>query len=197
MNLVNFQICIVFLSHHCWPVPHVWTMHQFPSIQFILPSLQMMNPPSMSTTEYHMVWWRWTDKEVLTSLGIKKKWLIWWYLPDGKSFLPIWAACQSSLPGIQKWSSEDVHFLKFSLVANKTFCQCELQTMYNGTLSVLLPHQILFSEPAIHSVSIHYYSHFTFTGNWIPQNNAFQYVHTIHTCILNMLSKVQVEIWYI
>jgi len=45
-------------------------------------------------------------------------------------------------------------------------------------------------------MSMHHYQPFSFTGDWIPQNNVFHYWDTTVTCILNMLGKVWVEIWY-
>jgi hypothetical protein len=47
-----------------------------------------------------------------------------------------------------------------------------------------------------HPMSMHHYPPFSFTGDWILQNDAFHYWDTTVTCILNMLSKVWVEIWY-
>jgi len=47
-----------------------------------------------------------------------------------------------------------------------------------------------------HPMSMHHYPPFSFKGDWIPQNDAFHYWDTTVTCILNMLSKVWVEIWY-
>jgi hypothetical protein len=43
---------------------------------------------------------------------------------------------------------------------------------------------------------MHHYPPFPFTGDWIPQNGAFHYWDTTVTWILNMLSKVWVEILY-
>ena len=43
---------------------------------------------------------------------------------------------------------------------------------------------------------MHHHPPFSFTGDWIPQNDAFHYWDTPVTCILNMLSKVWLQIWY-
>jgi len=86
--------------------------------------------------------------------------------------------------------------IESSLVVNKTFCGSELLIICDVTLSVSLPHQNSLSELATHPMCMHHYPPFPFTGDWIPQNDAFHSWDTTVTCILYILSNVWVEIWY-
>ena len=122
--------------------------------------------------------------------------MITWYPIEHNESQLIQATCVTTAPHVQQWSSISVLSIKSSVVANKAFCQCELLSICDVTLLILLPLLNWLSELSIHRMSIHHNPPSLFIVDSIPQNNAFHYWDTTATCILNMLSKVWVEIWH-